>query len=383
MLSIRSPRSGLRLGLVAVAALGLTTSACVHPKDPGVGVTALQSDVVFGVEEAAKEAVPPVFDVPDQSSLTAERAAQDIAIPEFSSAEATVAAPKVRVPKTVVRRECADAALNAFPEKITSANLPAGTVPSLGQYRWKKKGQVQYTSLPVAVAINGFEKRRLENYVQVSPPNTGGTKSNTNPDGYRTAFTYDLVQPKLDGQGATKTTFKVSTSGGSITAPNGTTVYPPGGELSVSNPVTGNTVAYRDPEAGVSLKKIQTFDAKGNPEGSFAPPVGLLILPLGVRQGERFQSAAVDPATGQTAQLTGEIKDKARVDACGTILEGWGVESTFTMAGADGQVSRPWNYIVSTNLGGILIAEDTQFVNTEGTFQLSYSIGQVAPDPTP
>lgn len=371
-----------RFSLAMVAAFAVTTSACVQQDPPGVGMTALQSDIVFGVEEAAKEALPVAFDEPSVDDFDQEAASADLEVPEFTSAQPTTATPRVRAPRVTVRRECPAAALNAFPDRETSANLPLNVVPALGDYRWKKKGTIQYASLPIPVGVDGFEKRRLQNFKELSKPNDGGTKGNLNPDGYRANFTYDLLQPKLDGTGATLTTFRVATAGGGITAPNGTTVYPPQGELSQGNPVTGNTISYRDPEAGVSIGRIEEMTKDGQPVGVFDPPVGLLILPLGVREGERFQSAAVDPATGQTAQLTGFIKDKTRIDACGTIIEGWQVESTFTFAGVDGTVSRPWNYVVSTNLGGILIAEDTQFVTTEGTFQLSYSIGQVVPDPT-
>src|SRR5688500_14671463 len=127
-------RSPLRSagGFVLVTALAVTTSACVQPKDPGVGMTALQSDIVFGVEEKAAEALPVAFDEPESEEFSQDVASRDIEIPEFvSAAPATPATPRVRPPRTTVRRECPSAALNAFPDRPTLANLPANTVPQL------------------------------------------------------------------------------------------------------------------------------------------------------------------------------------------------------------------------------------------------------------
>ena len=363
------PRTG-RSVLAALAMVSL--SACVGPKSPGVGITNLKSDIVFGVKEHV-EAVTPAALSPDLPS--AQQAASDLDLPasafEEAAAEATFTpTPETAPPKprptlqAAPARECPDAALNAFPDKPALENLPENVVPAMGEYRFKKRGQITRADLPFPIPVEGFERRLFRN-LQVIAKTTGGTKSNTNPDGYNAKFTYEVVQPRVDGSGTVITTYQVFTNGR-------------GGELSVTNP-TGNNLAYREPEAGITIKRIERRDKDGVVDGVFAPPQGLLIMPLGVRPGERFQSAAVDPVTGQSYQLSGQIVEAGRVDACGEITEGWRVESQLASSGPESSTAT-YNFIVSTNLGGIVIGEDTESTTPEGTFKLTYSIGQLVPD---
>ncbi len=364
--------------LFTVASLG----ACVSPKNPGVGITNLRSDIVFGVKAVLDSAAPAALseDIP-----TSEQASADTELPPSAFAPSKGAAnttdsdnggreatftPQTTTPRpratapTPVKRECPDAALNAFPDKATSANLPENVLPLMGEYRFKKAGTITRKTLPFPLQVEGFEKRIFRN-LKVLAKTTGGTKSPTNPDGYGAKFTYEVVQPKIDGTGTITTTYQVLTNGR-------------GGEVSITNP-TGNNINYRDPEAGLTIKKIERRDRDGVLDGSFEPAEGLLLMPLGVRPGERFQAATVDPRTGQTYQLSGQILEPARVDACGVITEGWLVESDLAISGAEGGTTK-LKYIVSTNLGGILISENVDTTTADGSNKLTYSIGQLAPD---
>jgi hypothetical protein len=361
-----------RSGRSALAGLTvLSFSACVGPKSPGVGITNLKSDIVFGVKDLTESAAPAALS-PDLPS--AQQAASDLDLPasafDADAAPAFVPTVETAPPKprpalqAAPKRECPDAALNAFPDRPALENLPENVLPAMGEYRFKKRGQITRADLPFPITVDGFERRLFRN-LQVAAKTTGGAKSNTNPDGYGAKFTYEVVQPRVDGNGTVITTYQVFTNGR-------------GGELSVTNP-TGNNIAYREPEAGVTIKRIERRDKDNVVDGVFAPPQGLLIMPLGVRPGERFQSAAVDPTTGQSYQLSGQIIETARVDACGVITEGWRVESQLGSSGPESGTAT-YNYIVSTNLGGIVIAEETKSTTSEGTFDLAYSIGQLVPD---
>ncbi len=371
----RSPSRKV-LAVLALFPLG----ACVTPKDPGVGITNLQADLVFGVAPPV-DAVAPAALSPDLP--TAEQAISDLDLPastfdgrdsapartpENAEATFTTSPPTTSRPRPTAsvapKKECPEAALNAFPDRTALENLPDKVLPLMGEYRFKKRGQITRSDLPFAIPVDGFERRLFRN-LKVAAQTSGLVKSNTNPDGYGAKFTYEVVQPQIDGSGTVITTYQVFTNGR-------------GGELSVTNP-TGNNVAYREPEAGLTIKRIERRDKDGALDGAFAPPQGLLVMPLGVRPGESFQSAAVDPTTGQSYQLTGQIIEPGRVDACGAITEGWRVETTIASSGPQSGTAA-YNFIVSTNLGGIIISEDTESTTPEGTFKLTYSIGQLVPD---
>ena len=356
------PRSRGRAAATAFLA-GCLLSACVHPKAPGVGISPLQSDIVFGVKTDAETALPAGFSepIPSQAVATADLPAPRLPAAQPTSDPATKLRPNSAPP---VKRECPDAALNAFPDKIASSNVPANVLPAMGQYRFKKKGTIMPTGLTFSVVVDGFETRTLRNLVVASQA-TAGTPSDTNPDGYQAKYTYEEVTPRLDGNGSTITTYQVFTNGRT-------------GELSVTNP-TGNNVNYREPEAGLTIKKIESFDKDGLRTGIFAPETGLLIMPLGIRTGERFQSVAVDPTSGQSQQLSGFIRDKARIDACGVITEGWAIETTITSSGTSSG-SRTYNFVGSTNLGGIVISEDIHSTESAGQYDITFSLGQLTPD---
>jgi hypothetical protein len=43
----------------------------------------------------------------------------------------------------------------------------------------------------------------------------------------------------------------------------------------------------------------------------------------------------------------------------------------------------PWSYVISTDLGGIMIAEDTVQATADAQYQLTNTIGQTTPTPVP
>lgn len=355
-----------RLRLLALALTVLVAGACVRQEDPGVAVQDLQSNIAFGVKQAEQAGIPETFSTPE--GLTAELGgadfdiSQDFLVDPGASKRAAIRRASPSTPNP-----CPAAPINAFPERAALENLPLDVLPAEGTYRYKKSGVQQRSDLPVPIGISGFERRVVRNLVVTKKAGTA-SKSNANPEGYDAAFTYEVVQPNLTGDRVVVTTYRVRTAARSAEAD-------PYGE--------GNKVVTGEPDRGLSILRIETFDTKGNLVSSFKPSVPLLLMPLGVRPGERFSAAAADPTSGITGQVTGRSIRRERVDACGEILEGWLHETTVTFGGRGSTSTRTYNFIGSTNLGGILIGEQVEETNPEGTFKLTYTIGQSRPDPAP
>jgi hypothetical protein len=137
---------------------------------------------------------------------------------------------------------------------------------------------------------------------------------------------------------------------------------------------------FNEPEGGVSLVKVENFDEKGNSLGTFEPTSGLLLIGLPVDPSETFTSSATDAKTGQTIvdQATG--KGRARIDACGDLVDGWRVETTQSRSGAAGSVA--YNYLIAPQYGGVPILEEVSTTAEDGsTFDVTFTLGQLNPDP--
>jgi hypothetical protein len=147
-------------------------------------------------------------------------------------------------------------------------------------------------------------------------------------------------------------------------------------------PIPGN-VSVGDPERGISLMKLQRVDAAGNSsELSFSPAV--LYLPLEIVPGEEFNSVGIDPRTGSVLQNQAKVLTRARVDACGEVVDGWAVQATQTFSGA-GQTAPPrsYRYIIAPQFGGIIISEELHTTGPQGTTDVTLSLGQLKPAPLP
>lgn len=360
----------LRRAMALCAALGVVSTACVGQDDPGVGITEVRADLVFGVkeEDAINPTLPGSFAAETPLTSGGQAVADDSPSQEFGAAP-----PKASLPSrpSAARAPCPPAALNEFPDEPALTNLPMGMVPKAGEYRWKRSGTQQYAELPIPIGVEGFERRVIRN---VTIENQGeATESGTNPQGYDATFTYEVVQPSLDGTLDVVTTYQVRTAARSVEAdPYGTGI---GGDGS-------NKVVTGEPDRGVSIVRIERVDRKGNPTGeAFEPSSPLLLFPLGVRPGETFTSAGIDPKTGQTGQVQAQVLRQERVDACGEVIEGWRTETTITFGGGDTTRTQTYNFVASTNLGGIVIAEEVKETNAQGTFDMKFSIGQTTPTP--
>jgi hypothetical protein len=133
--------------------------------------------------------------------------------------------------------------------------------------------------------------------------------------------------------------------------------------------------------------KVVVTGADGKVMGTFEPTTPVLLFPLDVVTPLRFQSTGVAP-DGSSLTVSGTVTKRARVDACGTIIDGWEVQSTqqFQQTGGLQGVSLPVNdtYHVAPQLGGLFIYEAKSVADSTGTVPTVIdSIAQLKPSPIP
>lgn len=327
----------------------LLLAACVKPGEPGVAVKALQADIVFGVSPPA-EAPPPSVDP------------FIIEVEEGAPTEPPAPAPRRALTPRPAISPCIDARETAFPEVPAGTDVTEG--PKVGQYRWKLGGASQVNG--VRVPLGGFVNRRIENVSAITtasnrlsdPPNESQTK----------IFTFDHTLEA--DQIRVVVTYEVRSN------PNQQVITSPAGTLQVG-----------EPQRGISLAKVTTYDAAGKAVATFAPVPAVTLLPLQVFSGSQFQSVGVDPATGSTLVHQGTVGKRVPVDACGDMVDGWQVTSqqVFTSAaGASTAVS--YTYTVAPQLGGMLIYEKTgppaNAPNAATANTLELILGQLNPSTT-
>jgi len=363
-------------GLIAIlAASTIVAPACVRPGSPGVAMAKLQSEIVFGVKDKAELPLPVEAPNVSDASVQPEFARSDIRISEslaeldFPPAEDLFVRPSPLAkprPSLRVATTCPDAALNAFPEEPAPLNVPTGRLPLEGSYRWKKSG----TSPPIVgleslgpQVVSGFEERVIRNLKVLQVDQEVDVAGNTVQEA-GTTYEYQMVLPDLATGGLVAITYQVKTNGVSE------------GEDFPTEEVTGE-VRAGDPERGVVLKKIEPLG--GSKAATFEPVSGLQLLPLRVRPGEAFTSAAVDSSTGQTMQIDGTVKFPVRVDACGEILEGWQVESVLRTNNAD---PVKYTYVIAPQFGATFISQAFERGVGAAKSTLTFSIGQKLPGDT-
>lgn len=353
LVSDRSRRIAFCL-LVAVVAV-----ACASPNSAGVSVESVQADIVFGVKEPLEPVTP--ANVGGKGSGEGGLG-EDVFVGEELAFEPTNR-PGSRPPLfgnvKKPANPCPPAAANAFPDREATLNVhPPKTLPPEGVYRWKREGQ--QTDPNGTSDITGFEERLVQN-VEVQ------AESET-----RLRYTFQTLQPSVTSGAVTVTDWYVDSN--------------PAADQDVNSPVSGDRVTAGEPERGVVIRGFDVLNRKGDNIGSvnFAAGGGLLVVPLPIRSGERFASAAIDTRSGQSYRIEGSVIKRTQIDACGTVIAGWQIETRFAFPGG----SATYNYVVAPQFGGLLLqevidqtaaTEDGQEVKTKATF----TIGQQNPDPLP
>jgi hypothetical protein len=343
-----------------VATTSVLLAGCVSQGKPGLAVRQLQP-------------VPPTADMNPQVDLG--NGTVDI-LPPQPVQQTPSTKPRVipQVPVNAASNPCPPAAEDAFPAQIASFSVTQPPQP--GEYRWKETVQQPLGDGKTTATITQFLKHDIINVSPVTVTSNPIPANVANQIGTSSApvvsFTYDEVIHNLDGS-TTMTSYSVKDHEVNATVAN------PNGELPTNAPLG-------PPDRGLAITKVVQTSADGKTVTTFAPTTPVLLIPLDVAYPETFQSVGVAP-DGTTMTVDANIVHRSRVDACGTIIDGWEVDSTQYFA-MPGQTATPVsdNYYVATQLGAILTYESktlpSQF-KTATTPTIIDSIGQLHPDPLP
>lgn len=368
-----------RDGGVPAAALAMTlvAAACSGDGQAGVGVEEVSTEVVFGAASGDEVTGPANF---NPGVLSPGEARGNLDLPD--QLLSPIGSPGSTGPSLQpISAPCPEALLDEFPDRSAGVNVPHDPpeLPREGAYRWKKAGRLNQTVGGVTTEsdVTGFERRLIRN-VKTVEEDEGTTVVNdagNAVDGRGTdvtvteagvTFTYEMVQRDLSSGSVVVTEYQVITNADTVYQDTPVGVGPP-------------EVREGQPERGLVMKSIVALDNAGNRRFTFQPLTGLLLLPLRVVQGEEFESVAMDTA-GQQYRIEAKVVGRKRIDACGDIVDGWLVESTFTATGPRIEFTRDYDYIVAPQYGGVLISEKISQAGDD-TQSLEFTLGQQDPDP--
>ena len=329
--------------LLAVA-VAVMTAACVKPDDEGVAVRSKSANLVFGVADGAQAAPTPA-----QAQIRAQSQAPPPFLSGLGSNRRTLfsfLAPPIEV------NACPAAPATATPQREAQANVGATDFPQEGIYRWNGVIREINGAGDVVDEEQVVTKRAIRRFEPLTD----------------TRFRYESVQ--TFGEHFLVSSFEVNTAGQSQRQPAGEGVVP--------------VPRAREPEGGLVLKGTQVVDINGEevPEyAAFNPPTGLLYLPLPVVPGENFVSTASDPRTGTSVYHQAYVAARARIDACGDVIDGWLVESDQTIVTSQGRDQIRYDYIIAPQYGAIIIGEE--FGRSIFDAFSEQRLGQLVPDPLP
>jgi hypothetical protein len=342
-------------------ALGVASSACVRPEAPTVGMSKVEANLVFGVTDIPKQVESPV-----QQALARIVAPDgDVGVEEEQPFEfKKPPVPKFgRAVSTAQKEACPEAPITAAPLVAPQPRISGDPRP--GTSKWRAEGYITQDvgGEPTKVEFAIFVPRVIRNFERISEH----------------VFTFEEVQDReLD---VVVTTYQVNN------AP--VTANPSDGVGVVETPGVG------EPERGIVLIKEEILNKKtGQPEKTFAPSgVGLLMLPLPATAGEQFASTAVDPRTGETRSHDATVMERQRIDACGDLVDGWGVE--YNSRGSQdtrgvGAISNAFEFVntkvYATQYGGVLIFETFELTGEQcggPPCPLKYTTKLAQLEPTP
>lgn len=358
-----------RLSSVSLCvALGLASSACVKPDAPTVGMSKVEASLVFGVTDIPQPIPTPVEQAVTQVAAVfapvepaSEQAAPEEPSFEFAKPPIPRFAPQL---PTTRREECPEAAITAAPEISPQPRISAD--PRLGTSRWRLQ-----TTATVKNADGTPEERTSP---EISSPRSIRDFKRESAD----VFTFQELTPL--GDQLRISTYRVDN--------NAITRNPSDGVGIVATPGVG------EPERGIVLVKEEIVEQRtGQAIRSFTPTgAGLLMLPIPVVAGERFTSTAVDARTGETRTHEATVLERQRVDACGDLVDGWGVSyrrrqstgavGTATAVAPNAVVN--FTSVFATQYGGVPILERLQLAAGQCEIcplDLKQRVGQLNPDP--
>lgn len=362
----RFPRSPRRSSVAACLAVGFLSAACVQPGPPTVGMSKVEASLVFGLTDVPQPVPSPIEQVvqivrPSETVTTDD----EPEAPEFQFAKPFV--PRFTSGPTAPEvEECPEASISAAPKIAPQPRISGDVRPGMSEWR------VQ--SVETLTAADGTKESRASIEIPVPRVVRNVTELSSS------RYSFEEVATFGSSRLVRVTTYEVNTEAINRNPSHGVGI--------VVTPGVG------EPERGITLVKEEYVDTTtGQAEWTFAPTTGLLVLPLPVVAGERFASTATDPRTGETRTHEALVLERQRVDACGELIDGWGVTyqrrhgvsalgTVVATASPDAVVEV--TTVFATQYGGVPILEN--FSLKEGQcencpIELKQRVGQVDPDP--
>ena len=293
-----------RLGLAVAGVVLLSGTACAPPRKIESSMNSYSTDIILGSQTKPEQPVP------------TPEAAQAPTFPSFFAPPPPAEPPAVAAPRPtpvtrpIVREECP----SAGPDTTASAPTPDISRPPLeGTYPFRQLGTFSLNG-KAQTPLPATAERKLLNLQS----RTDGT------------FTIDVEVAQF----------------GAVT----TTTYERVRRFGQSD------------VDGIYITRIVRRETGKSPQEFLPVSPGLRIIPLPARVGQSFTSVATDPLRGTAVRLDGTVKEIGRVDACGLLVDGFLVTAKILtrLAGTpenERDITTDANYIVATQLGGLMIAE--------------------------
>ena len=295
-----------RLAAVVAAAVALTLAACAPPSTRSAGLSKRSTDIVLGGQ--TKPTTPPP--VPESNP---QPGFPSFLVPGPPPTSFAAVAPSTTVttrPRRVPACPQADVAVIPEPTAVDVTGPPAA-----GTYPYRQSG-----TFAVGGAVRGMLPAESDRTVADVVSRSDGTFSYTvavEQFGTVTTSTYELV--RRSGQRETD---------------------------------------------GIYLTRVVARPASGSPEEFTPVPPGLRIFPLPAASATTWSSVATDPVRATSITLDGAIREPGRVDACGTVVEGWLTQATLTVRRAGTPQSSQdmtirSQYVLVPKLGGLVVGIET------------------------
>lgn len=334
----KQARSRLVAGTLLMSLTVLAGCSFRGGDTPRIGMETDETDILFGRPEAAQAA--------EQEAAAAAAAESILEIEEFSRFLSPI-----NFASSGPKRNCPEAPpLAAVSEE---SGTEVNETPQEGTHRWVSGGSygvpgVPNSKIPISESSNHYIKPSQPDSEPVAPPPPGSPQSLN--------FHYQTIEPRV-GPGTT-------------------------GLWQFHWKVKSNSSVAQDPEGGLALRKIEVLDQEGRPGNTHFEALGsgLLFVPFPIRPGGTWNSASAGRAGGRSFRLSGQVLSRDVIDACGTLVQGWHVRSTFS----EGTNQATLDYLIATQLGGQIISMNIDGFFLGTTFNpANFRLGQVDPGPLP
>lgn len=334
---------GTALLLVGMVALGCSGPGTTR----GVRVDEINTNVGLGVEPILNAAPPNIVVTRPPRREIFEPIPQRT-IPPF----------EIVTPRPV---NCPPAGDFDFPAEEAPVEPDPEVRPAAGNYPYKLDGEIVTEN--GEFVVNEFETRTISEVEDDSVA----------PDAFRFTVKQTVLFDDRRGEGTLETTYRVVPSSNTRSVPN-----PPAPAPAVSDAGRGVylvSIIYRDEEDGEEV------------EQRFEPSNPLLLLPFPVEDGAMINASGTDPQTGAQVTITGQIKGKKQVDACGERVDSWFVDATETLRYSDPEtfqtetIEADYDYGVAPQFGGMLVYERVKAPKDGPIVSIEARVGKV-PKPT-